>query len=233
MDGPVRVLLVAAILLSGCVGELLAPEEVTIRSVSCAFLDPSRSVRLVHHVVGPVSQEVIQTATASWVGAMAPVVGREIDGFSWTVGEAPVPQTRQEQVAWARAQRPVSAGALDLHVLWLDRLDERGRSVEDLSPAFTLINASLVHASTRHDAPTVARALLFHGLGHALGVVNRGIPLHDPDGPQREMPMHHESGSVMSASWHHLSTFPEDATARAYSDAVIRDWQHAQAEVCV
>jgi hypothetical protein len=78
--------------------------------------------------------------------------------------------------------------------------------------------------------------VLLHHLGHALGLVNRGIPVQDPALHEREGPPGHEPdpASVLAAGWDRASTmeWAPGATYTRYSVGAVSDWQGARSGVC-
>jgi hypothetical protein len=120
-----------------------------------------------------------------------------------------------------------------LHVIFLATWPGTG---DRLGPgAIAVSEAAILQGALRLNvsAPDVARAVLMHYAGHALGVVNDGIPIQDPNLQEREGPANHEPdpASVMHVGWHQASTmtWPVDANFTRYSDAVAASWQGAAA----
>ncbi len=204
---------VIALLLSGCVTELLATPSLDARGLACQAFDGETKVRIIHHGDGP----PIDDMSADWIVDVSRVLGEDGSRFSWSTGSSP----KEPLDAWV-ADLGVMGKTLRLHVVWLPDLD--GDTVAVLAPGVVGIN------TTAAD-PVSARGLLFHGLGHALGVVNMGVPLHDADGPSREAPAGHMPGTAMSNAWHRVEDFPRNVTG--YADATIMDWQAAVADPAV
>lgn len=227
--------LVAIVVMPGCVSDLLGPPEVTTRTVTCAVLAPDMQVRVVQHAPSDaVPAEVRDAAVQAWMQEMVGVTGKTDDDFVSDAAEGPDhdgPWDMQALRPWLRGQRVLETGQVYLRVLWVDLLPEQ-RAVEPLSPGVVLINTTAwtLAVTVGHDGQALARGLLYHGLGHALGVVNRGVPIQQAGGASREEPQHHEPGGVMSAQWHHLP-LPRNATG--YSEALVADWRHAQTSQAV
>ncbi len=200
-----------ALLLSGCVTELLGSPESTARGLACEVIDGETSVRVLHH--GSVPD--IDAPTAAWIGQMRSIADDDGSRFSWGIGAAP-----QEPFDDWLVSLPVLGRSVTLHVIWLTELE--GDVVQVLMPGIVGIN---VTAATQADV----QALLFHGLGHALGVVNLGIPLHDTNGTLREVPPGHTAHGPLSARWHHEDTFPAEKDG-LYSEATLDDWRAARAD---
>lgn len=230
-------LVIAPVALAGCVTELLGPEEATVRTTSCAALRPDEyaDLRLTFHeaVRAPVDGWV-------WLDAFGDVAGREDQAMHFRKVTGPDhdgPWRPEALEGWWSDEDVFDRGRLSLHVLWAPEL--AGDAVQLWAPGIVAIDASAVGsgaAATDLTESEVGLALLFHGLGHGLGVVNAGIPLHGPDIVGREEPQHHEPepASVMNIGWHRAETMPGNVTS-AYSAGIVTDWQRATQEggVCV
>lgn len=80
------------------------------------------------------------------------------------------------------------------------------------------------------DMDTTATALLLHHVGHALGVVNRGVPMQEN---HEGTPQHSsDPGSVMHASWDDPldATVAPNGTYDDYGAAVVADWDAARTD---
>ncbi len=204
-----RLMVVVALLLSGCVTELLSTSQVTARTLACEVFDGETSVRIIHH--GEVPE--IDAPMAAWITEIRTVTGESGKRFSWGQGADPA----GDLDLWLDDQ-VVDGRDIRLRVVWLAQLD--GDVVQVLRPGIVGINVTAGAEATH--------ALLFHGLGHALGVVNLGVPLHDVNGTTRESPPGH-AGGAMSVRWHRAEDFPSNATV-GYDEATTMDWKAAMAD---
>ncbi len=207
-------LLLTIVALSGCVSEFLGPPTTTTRTIACAVLGGD-DVVIEHHGEPPVGANA---AVAAWFANMADVTGSSVDRFSARQGPAIDEEHPIEELAiFARA-------TTILHVVWAPEAED---TMTLLAPGVLQLNLTAIDEAVANgaDADQVVRGLLFHGLGHTLGVVNNGIPRYDPDAPERETNGHHEVGGLMSPRWHRVDELPADADR--YPESVVRDWQHA------
>lgn len=225
------VLLLAPLLLSGCVSELLGPEEATTRTTACAVLQPDEVPELVVrvHQAAPA-----RAGGSAWLDAIAEVSGRAPERMSLDLRDGPRhdgPWTAMAMDEWLGEVRVLERDRVILHALWVPELSAGPETVDVWAPGVIAINASAADAgaeATGLGKAEVGLALLFHGFGHALGVVNAGIPMHSQDTTGREAPQHHEpeTGSVMHVAWHRVDDMPVNVTL-AYTEPIVEDWQQA------
>lgn len=218
-------LVLVPLLLTGCFAELLGPPEVTTRTVTCAILDPQREVGITWYTPAGELPTTALAATDTWTAFVGNMTGREAEAFTVQTDEPPPrPWDVLTLATWAQTRPVLDDGLVNIHVLWLPEIGEPGRSVLPVAPGVIMINSTV-----GHDLHTVT-GLLFHGAGHMMGIVNRGIPMHGPDLSGREGPAGHEPDpdSVMAEAWHRVADLPVNATSDRYSDALIADWQHAR-----
>jgi hypothetical protein len=228
--------LVIMVLLSGCVTELLAPPHVTARTMACSTLALDQNVVIAHHVApaSPMATATIDAASVAWMTAIAEIGEKSVDKFSieYNIARMAV----DDLPTWHDKQEFLRGSTTTLHILWLPH------GLEDAAssplPGTVVINVTMIRekVDAGGDLDGVTAALLFHGLGHALGTVNMGIPLHDSAGPTRESSPGHESSrsSILSTMWHNPATFPSDYPRYpSYSEGTVKDWQSARAgRVC-
>lgn len=215
------------LLVSGCVAELLSPPA-TILDYTCAILDPNGPQSVVVQSWGDAAFDA-----ADLIPVLAGMSGRPASAFHVeTAGAAPA-AARVD--AWAEQHPGLQSGDLYLRVLWLadGAVNETGRVV---APGIIALNLPALErgaARVNHTAADVARAVLLHHLGHALGVVNSGIPVADPDIRARESPPQHDPDpfSVMHMSWEDSRTvaWARNATYDGYSANILGDWAAARA----
>lgn len=242
MVRPVLVAFVlASTLLVGCVTELLEDEQTTVRTVSCAVLDPT-------------AQPVLLSLHREAGGRRVPLdalwaVAHELEGRGFGDGRFSAVEsdllehdgawTVDELASWAADAEVLGADAVRLHVLWVGAFDDADQvhTVRVVAPGVVAVSEAAVQAGAERSGRSetfLARALLFHVVGHALGAVNQGIPLNGTDPAAQEGPAGHEPDpdSVMNVAWERVTTLPPaggNATYAHYSDAVVDDWRAAWA----
>lgn len=214
------------LLLPGCFTELLVSSNETTRNIACDAIDPAQEIVLVHHGAPPI--DVVQARDA-WARAMAAAIGKDGALIQYEVVDD-LPEGVPDPLDWAiwLDERPVLGAPMFLHVLWVADVGAAGHTMEVVRPGFLAINATAIEeaVASGRDGQRVGEGILVHGLGHLLGVVNRGIPLHAPDSDGREHGGHAPRG-VMAEGWHRVHDLPRNATTDRYSDVVAEDWNAA------
>jgi len=231
-----------AALLAGC-SEILPSAPETRLQFACAVLDPDVAGRVVVHAW---VEEGVADADLG-IGSAHAALERELEGIGLRRGEGDVAFERQRLAepdegwdaealrAWAE-DLPFDFGdEVHLHVLWVGTLGD-GRATLLGPPAVTAVSggAVLAGAGRMGVAPQdVARAELLHAAGHALGVVNLGIPMQDADPQGREQPAGHDPdpASVLNAGWDRATTmaWAANATYDSFGPALHADWAAAVA----
>lgn len=233
------VLLVACVALSGCFQgfqEIIQNQDPTTRTFTCAVLQDAPVAHLTIEVfveegvpfspVAPVDRlrEVLATHT-----------GKERDQIQVrieTLGQSP--ETGWTDEGWDEALRghtfQVGSDGVVLRVYWLDSLPTPWTGEVPAPGVVALDHAALRQKADLLDWDTdrTATTLLLHHVGHALGVVNRGIPMQEN---HEGAPQHSSApGSVMHASWEDPddTTVVADATYDDYPAAVVADWDAAR-----
>ena len=226
----------AALASSGCFSEILVPPPTTVLEFTCHVLDQtvSETVVLESWGSGPGSREAVEALRSELVrvtgrfSASMTVSSRDAanpPGSAWEPEEVP---------EWARERTFSDGNAVVFRILWVDSL---GGNMTGASGAGTVAVAADavagVAARLNVTVGDAARVLLFHHAGHALGVVNRGIPVQDPTIQEREGPPGHEPdpASVLDGGWEDVRTadWAPGATYEGYSDGVRGDWAGAVA----
>ena len=226
----VRAWLVACVLLSGCITELLAADEVTQRSTACAVL-AGHDLDWTIVIVAAGATLPLDDAIVVLQEEVANAAGRPLATMSARL----VPGAISDVQAWAGQLQILDGRNVRTHVLVTAAIDDLGHTMLVAGPGAFAISADAVRdgaARTGLPLAAVAQAVFLHGAGHVLGVVNWGIPMHGNETAGREEPMHHEPGdSVMSAAWHFAAGMHGNLTHDRYSDGVRADWTGA-AEAC-
>lgn len=236
----VAVLLVS---LSGCFSELLDDNRVTVRTFACAVLDADdgRPVLLELH-----RERGVQRVPLEALDGIADFLARE--GFGprdrfevreSTLLEGESGWSAEALRAWARDAAVLDGDAVRLHVLWVGSFEDEAPTALLVAPGVVAVSEAAVAAGAarlERSEDFLARVLLWHVVGHALGAVNQGIPLNGTDPAAQEGPAGHEPDprSVLYAGWDRVSAMPRTNTTHdGYSEGVVDDWRHAATEgVC-
>ncbi len=216
--------------LSGCTGGFLAPPESAYVFTCEVFVPRAGPMEVVVH------QEEGATDPVVPGGRLRSELQRVRDNASEavrlqlrTVDDAPDVWDAQTLKAWAeRAMRSRGFGDPPrLHVLWMKEVPGPEPAGMVVVPGVVAVSDNEVaRAAQMLGAPRdeVATAVLLHYAGHALGTVNRGVPIQDADLAKREGPPGHDPDpSVMHIGWHEAETAP--AVTLAYPDDIVADWQ--------
>ncbi len=226
--------------LAGCFSEILPVPEVSTLAFTCAVLDRDEVERVrIQSAVAPTSQLPRAAALAALAGQVVQLAGRAPGQVVLAERDAPAaPETgwnASTLAEWARGEAFLTRNQATLRVLWLEALDDPSRMGLVAAPAtVALSEAAIASAAARlnHSSDEVARAVLLHFAGHALGVTNRGIPVQDPDLQVREGTPGHDAdpASVMADGWEdaRMASWAANATYDRYPDAAHADWQAAR-----
>jgi len=220
------VLVVSALLLSGCVTELLGDEVQTVRNVACAVLAHSPRVEIHVHAATELD---MQGPVSAFIAELAPLRDPATVSVVTTPTDLPT-----DLDAWSMEQMVLERDRAVLHVLVREGTAD-GPTFEALDPGVFVLDVAALQAgaqATGRDLMDVTRIVFLHAMGHELGVVNAGIPLNGTDLSGREGPMHHEPAptSVMHVGWHAAISMPKsNSTYAGYSAAVHDDWAAAVA----
>lgn len=230
-------LTLAAAALAGCFSEVLPAGPLTKLQFICAALDPQEADRLVVESWVAASVDLdVEDAQRALVAALGRLGARE-GGIILRQQDGPAEPADGWNATRLRAwhdDRPFASGnEVHLRVLWVSTLGN-GRSILEPAPGLVAISQDAVREGAVRmgvGENDVARAVLLHAAGHALGAVNRGVPVQDPDIQEREGPPGHDPdpASVLHAGWEDAATmaWAADATYDSYSAALRADWAAA------
>ena len=226
----------ALVLLAGCFSEILPAGPATKLQFICAVLDPDQAERVVVESwdgEGPTVDTApallaLQAELAHLSARQGDVSIRHHDG-----PDAPRGGWNETNLrAWLDDRPGTLADEVRLHVVWVRTLG--GASVMQPAPGLVAVAEDTVQAGAAHmgrPAADVARAELLHVAGHALGAVNLGLPVQDPDLQERERPAGHDPdpASVLNAGWEDAATmaWAANATYDAWPPALHADWAAA------
>lgn len=234
-------LLVTATALSGCFSDILPAGPLTKLEFICAVLDPDEAERVVVHAwVGEDVDLAFRDADRALLAEIERIGAREGDEVTLRVEDGPAAPRRGWNETSLRewwVDRPFASGnEVHLHVLWVHSL---GGGLASLTPAPGLVAVAqdaVREGAERMGRPEaeVARAVLLHAAGHALGAVNQGVPVQDTDLQEREGPPGHDPdpASVLHAGWEDAATmeWAANATYSAFPAYLHADWDAAVRE---
>lgn len=226
------VVLGTCLLLSGCLADVLVPDPLTTVGFTCLAMDPE----------GPPLDIIVFVAQGLDYDPVAPVTalqqelsrasGREGDRIGREIRVVSTPEGGWDEDAmdqWAGDQITGDRRGVALHVLWVDQAEAPHATGGPIGAGKVVVVHDEVRAgahATGAGVDDVAAAVLLHHTGHALGMVNNGVPIQDNDLAKRENPPQHDPspGSVMHAGWHNAKSMPNVTTER-YGDEMVRDWK--------
>lgn len=225
------------VLLAGCFSEILPASPETKLEFICHVLDPGQAERLVLDAwVGDGVDLEVTGPQAALVAQLAEVGARD-GGVSVDRHDGPDAPRRgwnaTNLAEWLEDQPTEIGDEVHLHLLWAESL---GGGTTLLLPAHGLVAVAqdaIREGAFRLGVPEVdvARAVLLHAVGHALGAVNLGVPVQGTDLAAREGPAGHDPdpASVMHAGWDEASTmaWAANATYAGWPAAVHADWDAA------
>ena len=229
-----------AVLLSGCLQGLPGGGPATTLAFTCAVLDPVQSDLVV--VEWWTGQDA--SVPEAWAGvaervaeALGNATGRPL-AFRAITREGPAPPeggwNRTSLAEWAGSQPTLRSRAATLRILW--QPGEGNATGAPLSAGTVLLFREPVRAAAARLArpePEVALAVALHHAGHALGLVNAGVPVQERDIQEREGPAQHDRdpASVLHAGWEDARTalWAANATYDRYPSSAAADWRAARA----
>jgi hypothetical protein len=232
-----RALIPLPLLLAGCLQGLPGAGPATTLAFTCAVLDPVQSDSvLVEAWTGSGAGEPWPGVAARVAAALAEATGRP-GAFRAAVREGPPPPeegwNRTTLQEWARGQDTLRQRVATLRLLW--QPGEGNATGTLLSPGVVLLAPEPVRAAAeRLGRPEreVAIAVALHHAGHALGLVNEGVPVQERDIQEREGPPGHDRdpASVFHAGWEDARTalWAANATYDRYPASAAADWRAAR-----
>lgn len=236
---PAGALLALALVLPGCFSQILPAGPATRLEFACAVLDPGVADQV---VIESWTERDVDLATRPALAALAAELGGIGDRGSGVVLRVEDGRVAPPRGGWDDASlrawledRPFRASADPrLHVLWAATLGGPSSAVVD--PGLVAVAQDAVRAGAGRlgvGEAEVARAVLLHAAGHALGAVNQGVPVQDPDLQEREGPPGHDPdpASVLHAGWEDPAAmaWAPNATYDAYPARLHADWEAAVA----
>ncbi|HLF17095.1 MAG TPA: hypothetical protein VI796_06675 [Candidatus Thermoplasmatota archaeon] len=230
--------LLPVLLLAGCFSEILTPVPDSVLAFTCAVLDPAVADRV---EVEPWSAAGVELdagrALEALRGELQAITGRpSASVVVFPEREGPtVPSggwTPERVTSWGQQHVFLEDRSVTLSVFLVPSLGENATGAS--GPGVVALAEDAVEAiADRLDVSPldVARVVLLHHAGHALGAVNRGIPVQDPTIQVWEGPPGHEPdpASVMNVGWEDAdeAAWAPGAGYFAYSDGLRRDWAAA------
>lgn len=234
--------LVVALGLSGCLSgfsEVLPAPNVSNLAFACAVLDADGVERVRLASYQDASEPDRSDALAALAAELAILADRSPGSISIAyrgLPEAPAEGWNTTTLGdWARDSSFLARNLVTLRILWLTTLDHHDQVGIVPAPGAVALSGTAIEAAAlrlNRSNDDVARAALLHFAGHALGVTNRGIPVHDPDLQVREGTAGHDAdpASVLAAGWEDARSvvWVANATYDRYPGAAHADWQAAR-----
>lgn len=225
--------------LAGCFSELLPAAGGTGIAFVCAVLEPEEAETVVlQSWVGKdvdVDRSLAITALRTELADLSGRDSSRVSAIERVGPAAPRDGWNDSNVqTWGQQQTFLGRGLVTLRVLWVESLGDGNQTGSSPTPGTVALAQAAINAGADHldtSPAVVARAALLHYAGHALGVVNRGIPVQDPDIQEREGPPNHDPDptSVLHVGWDDARTmsWAANATYDRYPDTLRRDWAAA------
>src|ERR1041385_4246989 len=231
--------LAAVALTAGCFDEVFPVPPGTGMAFICAVLDrhDAKTVALQSWVGKGVDLER-QPALDALRAQVEAMSGRDDAHVKFTNRTGP-PEPKagwneSTVQTWSLGEPYQVRSLVNLRILWVDSLGDGNLTGMAPAPGTIALSQLGIERGAAHlgiDEATTARIVLLHFAGHALGVVNQGIPVQDPDLQEREGPASHEPdpASVMNVGWEdaRTMTWAPNATYDAYSAPLHADWAAA------
>lgn len=234
-----RVLAVALLLplLGGCIADIIAPPQDTTRNFACGVLNPERYDRF----------DLILLEEHGMALDLLPALGvladrldqhtpRQLNSIYMLRDSLPEARswTPDELLEAYGGEGFTTRGRILLHVMIVERIDDVAEVGVILQPGLVAFSAAAIrNASAELGVPRgdLVPWVVLHYAGHALGVVNAGIPMQEN---HEGLPKHEaDPDSVMHHTWHNPSTRPSVPPGLPdYSPAVVDDWQASVGGVC-
>ncbi len=213
---------------------------ITTREFACGVLAPDGAIPVVIAVHVDERTEVsFLDAVETTQSAIADVAARSPDTIEIRIEPLENPPQEWDSIDWDVALQDHNPReglrGLRLTIFWVQDMDG-ATTGEALAPGVVAISEAGLEAkaaATGRPVQAVAVAALLHHVGHALGAVNRGIPMQ----ANHEGVPGHDSNetSVMHHSWHDAgdATWAHNATYDGYTNATRHDWTLALANPMV
>jgi hypothetical protein len=226
------------LLTAGCFQALLPQGPSSTLAFTCALLDPAQAdAVVVESWLGPDASLDAKPLLDRLAAVLADLSGRPASAFSVSErGGPPIPAggwTREALAA--EGQGYLRQRTVTLRVLWVGSMAETATGTV-AAPGTVVVAVDSVAAGAQllgRSVPEVALAVLLHHAGHALGLVNQGVPVQDPDIQDREGPPGHERdpAAVLNAAWDDARTlsWAGNATYDGFGAADRADWAAARA----
>ncbi|HUR64082.1 MAG TPA: hypothetical protein VM241_06350 [Candidatus Thermoplasmatota archaeon] len=230
------VVVLLPLLTAGCF-QLLREGPSTTLGFTCAVLDPAQAdAVVVESWLGPDVRLNATPVLARLVEVLAGLSGRSLSAFSIAQREGPaVPAGGWDRVRLAAEAGPyLGQRTVTLRVLWVGSMAEPATGFVARPGTVVVALDSVMAGAQQVGRPVepVALAVLLHQVGHALGLVNQGVPVQDPDIQEREGPAGHDRdpAAVLNAAWDDARTlaWAGNATYDHFGAADRADWAAAR-----
>jgi hypothetical protein len=224
------------LLTAGCFQALLRETGSTL-SFTCALLDPAvADAVVVESRIAPGGMLNVTPILARLAVVLGEVTGRDARAISVVQGEGPPepPGGWNRSRLAAEAQPFLRSRVATLRILWVASMAEPATGMVAGPGTVVVALDSVLAGAQLVDRPPgeVALAVLLHQVGHALGEVNRGVPVQDPDIQEREGPPGHDRdpAAVLNVAWDDARTlaWEGNATYDHFSAPDLADWAAAR-----
>ncbi len=222
--------------LGGCIAEIIAPAQDTTRSFACGAINPTRFDRMDLVLLEEQGMALdLMPSLGLLADRLAQHTARELDTLYMLRDDAPEgPWTLDDLRAEFEAMDFTTRGRIVFRAVILEQIEGLDDVAVLLRPGTIAVSAANLRAAAMAlDTPReqLAEWVVLHFAGHALGVVNDGIPMREN---HEGLPKHEaDRDSVMHPSWHDPSSRAHVPAGRPnYSASVVADWQGAIQEVC-
>ncbi len=217
------VLLVVAV--SGCTS-WLDNSSASHLGFICRALDVEGEPDLRLHIWG----EGWDAAALSVATEVEAALGREDVPISFEVEAAPDGSDAEEVAAWAEDHRFFRGRGLHMHLVWVPSVEGNVTGAV-WAPGIVAVSreAVLMSGLAPGDAAT---GMALHQVGHALGLVNNGVPVLDRNITSREGSPTHSADihAVMHENWHYVGASPGNTLA--FSSIDHAEWAAARDGIC-
>ena len=223
----------AALLAAGCSDILVLPPSTTF-DFACAALDHGERFTVQSWLDDDLPQGL--EGTGEWLRSpLSQATGRTAESIR-IAGARDLPARAAAPggiMAWAADQDVFRTDGAILMVAWVPRLEDANATGTVAAPGVVVLAHDTIAAaaSAGRTFDEIGLAVLLHHVGHALGAINLGIPVQDPDIQVREGPPHHDPDpdSVLHRGWDDVRTVEwHNGPYDRFPAGALADWAAAR-----